>query len=133
MTPINESQRECFYIYNKQKIRTVYIYTQKARHFSKNKTIFITFLYTKSHTLYFTRFLYFLLELIYVQNHDTLCYVTFLYKTPETSKQAIQFAFCFLYTKSLTLFVTQVFMQFLKFEEGGAFYALKTMNFALHF
>ena len=46
-----------FNIYKKQKLlRNVYIYTQKFRHFSKSKTICVTFLFTKSMTLYVTGF-----------------------------------------------------------------------------
>ena len=43
---------------------------------------------------------------------------TFIYKNPDTSKKARQFALCFLYTKILTLCVTQFFINFLKLEKG---------------
>ena len=57
------------YIYKAKKMLNVYIYIQKARHFSKSKTIYVAFLLTKSHTLYVTRFFMKFLKLadIYIQ------------------------------------------------------------------
>ena len=52
MTSIIERQRARFYI-QKAKIAKKY-YIQKGRHFAKNKTISVMFLYTKRTTLYFT-------------------------------------------------------------------------------
>ena len=70
MTPISKIQSAHFYIYKKQKkMRNVYIYIQKARHFAKSKTICVTLLFTKSQTLYVTQFsmIFFKLEYIYIQ------------------------------------------------------------------
>ena len=69
------------------------------------------------------------------QKHGTLRYAeVFIFKMLDTSKKARQFAFGFLYTKSLTLCFTRFFMEFLKLAEGGGhFYEQKTMHFALRF
>ena len=61
------------------------VYTQKARHFSKSKTICVTFLATKIHTLYATRFFMKIKKVLFInKKHDTLRYVTFLYKKSPT-------------------------------------------------
>ena len=69
MTPISERQPARFNKYIKKKFLNVYIYMQKARHFAKSKTICVTFLLTKSLTLYVTRFFMKFLKLafIYIQ------------------------------------------------------------------
>ena len=51
MIAISERQRASFYIYKKQKIAKRF-YIQKARHFSKSKTIYVTFYIQKER--YFT-------------------------------------------------------------------------------
>ena len=89
------------------------IYIQKAEHFAKGKTICVTFLFTKSPTLYVTRFSwhFWYLHLYIYKKHDTLPYVTFLY------------------TKSLTLCVTRFSWNFWNWQREGAF--LGTKNNAL--
>ena len=70
MTPISDRQRARFHINKKgKKLRNIYIYIQKARHFAKSKTICVTFLFKKSRTLYFTGFFinFFKLAFIYIQ------------------------------------------------------------------
>ena len=69
MTNISERQRALFNIYKKKKMRNVYLYIQEARHFSKSKTICVTFLFTKNPTLYVTQFFMKFLKLafIYIQ------------------------------------------------------------------
>ena len=90
MTPISERQRAHFYAYNKQKMKNLYIYTQKAGHFTKSKTICVTFILRKSHTLYVTRFFMKFLKLAFkyiYQKHDTLRYVTLLYTERRTLRK----------------------------------------------
>ena len=50
--------------------------------------------------------------------HFELCDV-FIYKNSETSKKQDNLRYVFLFTKSLTLCVTQFFVGFLKLAEGG--------------
>ena len=131
MTPVSESQRARFCIYKKQKYKTL-IYIQKARHFAKIRTICVTFLFTKIHTLYLTQFFHEFLKLafVYIKKawHFSFCDV--LYRKIHTlRKKQDNLRYVFLCTKSLTLCVAQFFMEFLKLAEGGAF----LWNFALHF
>ena len=67
------------------------------------------------------------------KNHDTLRYVTFLYKkNPDTSQKARQFALCFI-KKPMTLCVTRFFIELLKLAKGdGHFCIKKTIHLALH-
>ena len=94
------------------------------------------FIHKKQDTLRYAIFMKILkLAFIYIQKegHFALRDV-FKNKKPDTSKKARQFASHFLYVKSLTLFVMQFFMEFLKLAEGGwHFYKQKTMQFALNF
>ena len=50
MTAISKTQRARFYLYKKQKNEKRF-YIQEITYFAKSKTIFFTFLYTKSKTL----------------------------------------------------------------------------------
>ena len=131
MTTISERQRARYYIYKRQNKFETFIYIQKSRHFAKSKTICVTFLFTKIHTLHVTQFSMGFLKLAFIyKNQDTLRYVTFLYtKIQALRKKQDNFRYVFLYTKSLTLCVTQFFMKFLKMAQGGAF--LSTKNNAL--
>ena len=81
----------------------IYIYIQKALHFALHGVLTLKshtlrkkqdnlryVLFTKSQTLYFTRFLWFFLKfaVIYIKKkHDTLRYVTFLYTNSQTIKK----------------------------------------------
>ena len=57
----------------------------------------------------------------------------FIYKNPDTSQKAIQFALRF-YIKIWTLCFTQFLIEFLKLAEvGGIFYIQNTMHYALYF
>ena len=79
MTAICERPRARF---NIKKLKNVakHFYIQKTRHFSKSKTISVTFLCTKSLTFYATRFFMKVLNLVFIyKKHDTLRFVTFLY------------------------------------------------------
>ena len=68
----------CTLLYTKSKKIEKRFYIQKVRHFSKSKTIPVTFLYSKSPTLYFTQFFMKFLKLAFIfEMHDTLYYVTF--------------------------------------------------------
>ena len=110
MTPISERHRLRLYIYKKQKNSETIIYTQKARYFSKSKTIPLTFLFTKCRTLYVTRFHDFFEIGIYIYtksmtlcvtwsfyikkathfiNSNTICVTFFIYKKTDTLRYAI--------------------------------------------
>ena len=56
---------------------------------------------------------------------DILRYVNFLYAKSRNFEKARQFALRFFNTKSLTLCVTQFFMEFLKLLEGGWHFYMK--------
>ena len=122
MTPISESQRGPFYRYKKQKLGNDYIYMRDAWHFAKSKIICVTFLFTKSRTLYVTRFFMKFLKLgfIYIyKKHDTLRYVTFLYTKSQTllkKQDNLRHVFKYNVTKSLTLCVTRFFINTLCVE-----------------
>ena len=92
MTAISERQRARFYICKKQKKIETFLYTQKAGHFAKSKTISVRFLNPKSMTLYVTRFFMTFLKLAFMyKKHDTLLYVTFLYTKSRTLRKNANF------------------------------------------
>ena len=134
MTAISERKRAGFNIYRAKKIAKRF-YTQKARHFAKIYTIYVTFLYTKSMTLYSSRFFMKKLRLAFIyKQHETLRSVTFLYTKRQTLRKKQDNLRYFLYTKTRTLCVTQFFNEVLKLAEGGRhFYLHKIMHFALYF
>ena len=135
MTAISKRQRALFYIYkNKIKFKTI-LYVQKARHFSKSKTLPVTFLYTKSETLYVTRFFMKFLKLAFIyKKHESLRYVTFLYtKIQKLLKKKDNLRYGFIYKNPDTLRYV-IFHWIFEFGGGGRyFYKQKTMHFALHF
>ena len=107
------------YIYNKT-MRNVYIYIQKARHFSKSKTISVTFLFTKIQTHYVTRFFMKFLKLAFKSIQKAWQFAlrdVFIYKNPDTSKKSRQLALSFLYIKKSWHFVLLKFSW--NFEIGG--------------
>ena len=109
-----------------KKMQNIYIYP-KIRTPCKKQDNLRYILYTKSETLYVTQFSWFFQISIYIQKHDTLRYMTFLYPKSETlRKKQDSLRHVFIYAKILTLTVTRFFMEFLKLAEGGAFiYAKK--------
>ena len=132
MTLTRKRQRSRIYIYKKlKKLRNVYIYIQKSRHFAKSKAICVTFLFTKSQTLYVTRFFMKFLKLAftYIQKawHFALRDI-FIYKNPDTLKEARQFALrFFIYKKHDTLrYVTFLYAKSSTLRK-------KARQFALHF
>ena len=90
----------------------LYIYIQKARHFSKSKTICVTFLFTKIQTLCVMRFFmkYLKLEFIYIQKawHFALRDV-FIYQNPDTSKKSKTICVMFFYIKKAWYFALHDF------------------------
>ena len=134
MTAIVKRQLARFNIYTKSKRIAKRFNIQKAGHFSKSKTIFVTFLYSKSHTLYATGFFKkFLKVAIIYKKHDNLRYVTFLYTKSQTfSKKQDNLLYVFIY-KNTALWITRFFIEFLKFAEGGSpgghLFILKTVHF----
>ena len=101
MTAISERQRARFYIYKKHK-NAIQFYVQKAIHFSKIKKICVPFLYTKSKTLYVTRFFMKILNLEFIYTKSmTLCVSdAFIFKNPDTLQKARQFALRFYIQKA---------------------------------
>ena len=137
---MNENYNDCnqrkttstFLYMQKAKINAKRFYKQKKRHFSKSKTMSITFLYTKSLTLYVTRFfMKFWNGNLYTKSM-TLFVMWCLYIQKYTHFEKFKTIWItFFYTKSLTLYVTQFFMGFLKLAEGGEGYEQEIMHFSL--
>ena len=65
MTPTNERQRAHLYIYVAKKLQNDYIYTQKARHFAKIKTVCVRF-YSQKSTHYTLRKFHDFLKLAFI-------------------------------------------------------------------
>ena len=95
-----------FYYIQKNKIRNVYIYIQRASHFSNSKTICVTFYSPKSRHFTLRDFSWnFWNWHLYILKSMILCVTwRFIFKDPDTSKKARQFALrFFIYKKSDTL------------------------------
>ena len=112
-----QQKTTCTFLYIRivKKLQNIYIYLQKDRHFTRSKIICVPFLFTQIRTLYLTRFFIKKLKLafIFIQMHDTLRCVKFLYaKVPTLRKTYETLRLVFLFTKSLTLCVTQFLIQF---------------------
>ena len=127
MTTISRRQRASIYIYIYNRKKTKRVYIQKSRHFAKSSIIWITLLYTRSQTLYVTRFFMNVLRLALYTKSMIFCVTwRFYIQKDRHFAKGRQFALRLLYTKSLTLCVTQFFMGFLKFLVGrGHFYIKK--------
>ena len=116
---IDSHQRKttCMFLcIQKQKKCEIFIYIQKARQFTKIKTICVTLFHKNPDSLRYAIFMKFLkLASIYIQKawHFALRDV-FIYKKPDTYKNKDNLHYVFLYTKSLTICATQFFMEFLK-------------------
>ena len=132
----NENYKEChhrktsctFYIYKKKK-NVIHFYIQKSRHLAKSKTIYDTFISTKSHTLFITLFFMNFLKLAFIlKNHDTLRYVMFYIQKDRQFEKRKTICVTFLYTKIRPLFVSRFFIEFLKLaERGGGVVCKKTL------
>ena len=100
MTTISERQRARFYIYKKEtnsKRLYIYIYTQKARHFSKRRAIFI---YKKLDNFRYAIFHENFEIDICIKKHDTLRYVKFLFTEIQTlRKKQDNFRYVFIYKR----------------------------------
>ena len=114
----NESHQKntmCTFFYTqkaKQTSKIIYIYIQKARHFLKIKTICVTFLFTKSLTLYATRFSWMFWNChLYIYKSTTLC-VTWRFNIQKSRRFEKIKTICvtLFYTKRMTLCVIQFFM-----------------------
>ena len=85
------------------------------------KTIVVTFLLTKSHTLYITRFFMKFLKLAFYvfKNYDTLRYVTFLYtKIHSLRKRKDNLRYIFMIQKAWHFALRDFSWNFLKLAEG---------------
>ena len=125
MTAIREWQRERFYVYKKKKNSKLF-HVQKATQFAKSKTISVMFLYTKSKTLYVTRFFMKMFKLALYTKSMTLCVIWCLYikKNQTLLKKQDNLSYV-LYTKIGTLCVMRFFIEFLKLAEGGDIFVCK--------
>ena len=114
MATNNERQRAPFYLYKNQKIANAYIYIQKFRHFAKSKTICVTFLFTKSQTLYVMQFFMKILKFAFIyKKHENLRYVRFVYtKIRIPSKKQDNLCYVFYIQKSGQILRYAVFMEF---------------------
>ena len=94
MTAISEIQRARCVCIQKKNVKRFYI--KKSGHLGKSKTIIVTFLYTKSKTLYVTQFFMKMLKLVFIQKslHFALRDV-FLYKKLDNPQKARQCALRF--------------------------------------
>ena len=91
---MNENYNDCHYrkttrtlIYTKSKKIAKHFIMQKARHFSKSQTISVTFYIKKRYTLSHVIFHEIFEVGIYIQKHETLRYVTFLYSKSQTLRK----------------------------------------------
>ena len=130
MTNISERQRARLYIYTKQKnAKFIYIYSKIQTLRKKQDNLQYVFIYKKIDTLRHAIFHENSDMVIFIQKHDTLRYVTFLYtKSLTLRKKQDNLCYVFLYTKILTLCVTRFFMEFLKMAEGGRVIHKKQWN-----
>ena len=125
MTIIIERQRARLYTQKATKIAKLF-YKQKTRHFSKSKTVSVTFLYTKINTLDVKGFYENDEVGIYIQKawHFALCDV-FIYKKLDTSQKARQFAIRFYIQKSGTFALRNFSLNFWHLRRGGGIYSFK--------
>ena len=109
-------------------------YLHKARHFSKSKTICVTFLYTKSLTL-FARFFYENVEIgiLYTKPWHFALRDVFMYKKPGTFQKARQFALLFYIQKAWHFGSHDFLWFFLIGGGGGTFFIQKAWHFELRF
>ena len=141
----NVSQKNCFIYMNKnyndfqqRKITCTLIYIQfvfQTFQYPKIQTMSVTFLYTKSKTLYLTRFFMKILKLAFIyKNHDTLRHMTFYIENLDTFTKSKTICVTFFNTKIRTLCVKQFFIEFLKSAEvGGHFYMQKNSALCVKF
>ena len=128
MTPISGKKCTRFYIYKKQK-KPLYINTKSQILFKKQENLRYVFIHKNPYTLRSTIFMIFLkLTFIYIYKswHFALCNF-FIYKKPDTSKKARNFALHYIYTKFSGTLQYVFFIELLKLAEGrgGHFYKQK--------
>ena len=103
--------------------------------YKKQDNFRYVFIYKEQYTLRYAIFLEYFEVGIYIQKHDTLFQVTFLYiQKAGYFAESKTIYVTFVCTKSGTLCLTWFFIIFLKLAQGGReFFILKTMHFSLHF
>ena len=130
------SAKDNMHVLYKKKAKNIAqrFYIQKARHFATSKTIYVTFLYTKSFVLYVSQFFMNILNLAFIcKKRDTLHYVTFLYTKIQTlRKMKDNLRYAFIYKDPDTLRYA-IFHWIFEIGEGGHFFIQKIMYFALNF
>ena len=97
-------------------------YIQKSRHFSKSKTISVTFLYKKARHFTLRDFPWIFWSWHFYIKSISLCVKLHFYikKARQLAKNKT-ICLTFLYTKIRTVCVSRFFMELLKLAEGGAF------------
>ena len=126
MSAINKRQRACFKYKSQKKLRNVFI-SKKSWHFSKRKTISVTFWFTRSLKLYVAQFFIKFLKLAFIyKKYDNFCYVMFLYTKFQTlRKKQDNLRYVFIYKKPNT-FCYAIFHGIFEIgEEGGIFLCKK--------
>ena len=132
---INKDYNDCYqrkttcafiYIYKNQKSCKTFLYTKIQTLCKKQDNFRYVFIIKNPDTLRYAIFKK-LLKLAFIyKKHNTLRYVTFLYKKSQTLRKIKTICVTFLYTKIQTLRVTQFFIEFLNLERrGGHFYMQK--------
>ena len=111
MTPISERKRASFYIFKNQKnAKRLYIYTKSKTIFKKQDYLSYVFIHKMPDTLHYMIF-HEIFEIgIYIYTESMkFCVMQpfYVYKNPNTSKKARQFASHFFILKKMTLCVTR--------------------------
>ena len=116
--------RKFIYTKSKKKLRNVFIY-KKPDTFQKARQFPLRFYTQKAIHWRYGIFMEFLkLEFIF-KKHDTLRYVTFIYsKSMTLRKKQYNLRYVFIY-RNPALFRYAIFIEFLKFAEGGGIYLSK--------
>ena len=102
-----------------------FLYTKSQTLFKKLDDIRYVFTYKKPYTLRYGIFMKFLKLAFIYKKHKTLCYVTFLTikrQTLRTKQDNLRYVFIY---KNPPLLRYTVFVEFLKFAEGGGIYLLE--------
>ena len=130
---INENNNDChqqkttctvLYKHKGKKIRNDHIYIQKLRRFAKIKTMCVTFLFKKIQTLVVTRKFMKCLILVFIYIQKAWHFASrdvFNKKNRTLQKRQYNLRYVLLYTKRLTLFVTQFLWNFWNCRRGGIF------------
>ena len=125
MNPTSKRTHAHFNIYIKQTNCETFIYIRKARQFSRNKTVFITVLFTKSQTHHATRFFMKTLKWACICKEKEWKYMlhdVYIDINPDTSRKARQFALRFYIQKAWHFVFSDLSWKFWYWRrKGGTF------------